>query len=54
MTDIDVRNLCKTAPKAIVWGQAIDGKSRRANVLLTLTPALLILTTATGLLLAML
>lgn len=54
MTDIDVRNVYKTAPKAIVWTQANDEQSHYANVLLALTPALLILTTATGLLLAML
>lgn len=54
MTNIDIKALENAGRTTMVWTEGYDGETHYANVLRALAPALLILATAAGLMLAIL
>ncbi|UJW87112.1 hypothetical protein [Devosia sp. SL43] len=54
MSNIDIKALEHAGRTAMVWTEGYDGETHYASVLKALAPALLILATAAGLMLAIL
>ncbi|MBU1336290.1 MAG: hypothetical protein ACK4G5_00995 [Devosia sp.] len=54
MTNMQIKALANKGPTAAVWTEGYDGQTHYGDVFKALTPALFILATAAGLLVAVL